>query len=214
MLRSVNQGTKKFITRKITCYSFLAPFFYTEKGGDKVIECLNPTVYEIKVKPYLDVIARWKRNGFSNAQVAKNLNIDPKTLYEMAERHKELEDLLKYSLQLSITEVENALFKSAVGYFVVETTEEETDRTSKTTTKKRYIQPNVTAQMFYLRNKAGVDWKAEQLSIQQEIEKVSDLLKVLDKNTIAELSGLIKQIQKKEDEKGVVQDVECLEVSS
>lgn len=73
MLRSVNQGTKKFITRKITCYSFLAPFFYTEKGGDKVIECLNPTVYETKVKPYLDVIARWKRNGFSDARLQKIL---------------------------------------------------------------------------------------------------------------------------------------------
>lgn len=89
------------------------------------------------------------------------------------------------------------LFKSAVGYFVVETTEEETDRTSKTTTKKLDTYNQMSRHRCFI-------WETRQaLTGRQTVEhstrnwKSVRLAKSVEQNTIAELSGLIKQIQKR-----------------
>ena len=106
----------------------------------------------------------WKRDGLTDAQIAHNMNISRATLYEWRKQFPVIFDALKKGKEVADYEVENALFKSALGYFI-----EEEDTTAvqardgsitKTIRKhKRWIAPSIGAQAFWLKNKLPEKWR-------------------------------------------------------
>lgn len=66
----------------------------------------------------------WARNGLTNEQIASNIGISRKTLQEWISKYSDICDTLKKSKEVADIQVENALFKSALGYEYTETTRE------------------------------------------------------------------------------------------
>lgn len=102
----------------------------------------------------------WARDGLSNEQIAHNMGVSAKTLCEWQNRFGEFRNAIKKGKEVVDREVENALLKRAMGYETVEETKEpvedkETGETQMRVTKrvKKQIAPDVTAQIFWLKNR-------------------------------------------------------------
>lgn len=122
--------------------------------------------YESIIKPKLIVIEGWARNGLTIEQIAKNLGISKVTFYKYMNEHIELSEHLKKGKEVVDIEVENALLKRALGYKYEEVTKEllknkktgkEELRVTKVVTKE--VQPDTTAQIFWLKNRRPEDWR-------------------------------------------------------
>jgi len=106
----------------------------------------------------LTLLQGWRRDGLTYEQIASNMGIDPGTLYVWVRKHPEIKEALRKGEEVMVYEVENALYKSAIGYDVTETDQTETiypDGT-KTVTKharKRHVQPSIGAICFILKNR-------------------------------------------------------------
>ena len=102
----------------------------------------------------------WARDGLSNEQIAHNMGITFQTLYKWQDKYSELREALKKGKEVVDREVENALLKRAMGYETVEEVEEpvedkETGEVQMRVTKrvKKQVAPDVTAQIFWLKNR-------------------------------------------------------------
>lgn len=94
----------------------------------------------------------WARDGLTNEQIANNIGINPKTLYEWKNKESKIGNILKRSREVVDFEVENALLKSA-------------------------LEGNVTAQIFWLKNRKKEQWREKQeYSSDQELAKLDELL--------------------------------------
>lgn len=102
----------------------------------------------------------WARDGLTDEQIAHNMNIVPSTLYDWKKRHPEISESLKRGKAVVDRQVENALLKRALGYEYEEVKEkfEVGVMTERTVTKKEVI-PDVTAQIFWLKNRKPGDWR-------------------------------------------------------
>jgi len=121
--------------------------------------------YLILVKPRLETIRAWKRRGLTEKEIYTNLGISHQTLATYKREHGELLEVLKSGKADADAQVESALFKRALGYEYEETkTYLDNTGTGKgkgkakveKTTKK--VEPNVTAQIFYLKNRCSDRW--------------------------------------------------------
>lgn len=114
-------------------------------------------------KENLILLEGWRRDGLSLEQIAKNMGVNVSTLHVYINKHQEISDALKKGEEVCVYEVENAMYKSALGFYVeeIEVIETETDL-GKTVTKKkhrRYIPPSTANQIFILKNRRSNWWK-------------------------------------------------------
>ena len=72
--------------------------------------------YETDVKPRLIEIEAWKRDGLTDEQICNNLNISIQTFYTYKSKYIEFFEAIKKGKEVADIEVENALFKRAIGY--------------------------------------------------------------------------------------------------
>lgn len=140
------------------------------KGG-------RPSKYETHVLPRMVEIEGWARDGLIDEQIAKNLGVALSTFMTYKKKYPELSDALKRNKEVADREVENALFKRAVGYKYEEITRElkkdpDTDELSLVVTKvvTKEVVPDVTAQIFWLKNRKPKEWRDK-----QEVEHSGDL---------------------------------------
>ena len=117
--------------------------------------------YEKWLEPQnLILIEGWARDGLTEAQIAHNMGINVKTLWKWKNDYNPIGNALKNGKEVADYEVENALFKSAVGFFVEEQ-EDKIDMKGNVvpTTKRRYVPPSITAQIFWLKNRRTDKWR-------------------------------------------------------
>lgn len=107
-------------------------------------------------KDGLDALEKWARSGLTNEQIAHNCGVGRLTLYKWAKQYPAIKEALEKGKAVVNYEVENALYKSAIGYHVEETIEDSTGGVKKTT---KYIPPNVVAQIFWLKNRMPDKWR-------------------------------------------------------
>ncbi|WP_304067477.1 hypothetical protein [Megamonas hypermegale] len=79
-------------------------------------------------------IQGWARDGLTDEQIAKNMNIGLTTFYEWKKRYPEFRESLKENKDVVDRKVENALLKNA-------------------------LNGNVTAQIFWLKNRKPNEWR-------------------------------------------------------
>lgn len=108
----------------------------------------------------------WARDGLSNEQIAHNIGINKDTLYEWQKRFSDFSDALKKGKEVVDREVENALLKRAMGYEYTEVTQEpvenkDTGEVRMQVTKRvtKQIAPDVTAQIFWLKNRKPEEFR-------------------------------------------------------
>lgn len=122
--------------------------------------------YETDVKPRLIEIEAWKRDGLTNEQICKNLGIVKDTFYKYKEKYTDFSDALKKGKEVADIEVENALFKRAIGYKYKEVIKEvkEIDGKKSTYIKEvvKEMPGDVGAQIFWLKNRKSSKWKDKQ----------------------------------------------------
>ncbi len=96
----------------------------------------------------------WARS-LTDVDIAKNIGITPKTLIEWKKKYPKFADALKNGREVVDFQVENALLKRALGY---EVTEYIIDNGKKKAVKKQ-IPPDVTAIIFWLKNRKYKEWR-------------------------------------------------------
>lgn len=114
----------------------------------------------------------WAREGLTDEQIAKNIGITAKTLYEWENRFGEICNAIKKGKAPVDFEVENALLKSALGYYVTvkEPIKVKTEKLKngvgkvieehiEIVEKEIYIPPQNTAQIFWLKNRKPDRWR-------------------------------------------------------
>lgn len=118
----------------------------------------------------------WARNGLTDEQIASNMGIVTSTLYAWKNRYKEISEALKRGKEVVDIEVENSLLKAAKGYFVDEEktyiSEVNGVVTKRKEITKKYIAPNTTAQIFWLKNRKPIEWRDKVFSENYNVERV------------------------------------------
>ena len=119
----------------------------------------------------LILLQGWARNGLTDEQIAQNMGIHVATLYEWRNKFTEIDEALKKTKEMADTEVENALFKAATGYWITQTQlvkvkvvrqdghkKIEEERVEKHPVDV-FVPPNSTAQIFWLKCRKRKEWQ-------------------------------------------------------
>ena len=117
-------------------------------------------------------IEGWARDGLTDEQIAQNMGIAYSTLRSWRDKFSAISAVLKKGKEVVDRQVENALLKRALGYEYEEVKEkfEGNVMTERTVTKKEVI-PDVTAQIFWLKNRKREVWADRQnIEISQPID--------------------------------------------
>ena len=97
----------------------------------------------------------WARDGLIDEQIATNIGVSYSTFRDWKKKFPALSAALKNGKEVVDRQVENALFKSAVGFIY----EEETmTNAGDVVLVKKYSKPNTTAQIFWLKNRKRNQW--------------------------------------------------------
>lgn len=104
----------------------------------------------------------YARDGLTDEQIAKNLDIVPSTLYEWKRQYSEISEALKKGKEVVDIEVENALLKRALGYSYEENKVEVSEEGTKVTKTIKEVVPDTTAQIFWLKNRRPDRWRDKQ----------------------------------------------------
>ena len=111
----------------------------------------------------LNKIKDWAVEGKTNQEIASKMGIGASTLYEWLNKHPEIVEALKVSKEVVDDQVEDTLLKRALGYLTIETrTETYRDGSIKVITTTKEILPDVTAQIFWLKNRRRDQWRDRQ----------------------------------------------------
>lgn len=115
----------------------------------------RPSKYHTHVEPKLLLIEAWCRDGLTDADICKNLDVSHESFIQYKKQFPELVDVLKRGKEVIDTMVENALLKAALGYEYEESKETNTgfERSVK------YAPPNTTALIFWLKNRRPKEWR-------------------------------------------------------
>ena len=139
----------------------------------------------------LILLEGWARDGLTEEQIAKNMGISVKTLYNWKTDNLPILQALKKGKEVVDIEVENALLKRALGYSYKEVTKEQvknpiTGQYEMMITKEvtKEVQPDTTAQIFWLKNRRKQQWrdKIEYSNDNGELNKLDELLKEIKKD--------------------------------
>lgn len=125
--------------------------------------------YDTHVKPKLLLVQAWARNGLTDEDIAKNLDISVASFHNYKKDHLDFLESLKTSKDEADVIVENSLYKRALGYMYDEVTREQkldplTGETSLVVTKvvTKEVVPDTTAQIFWLKNRKPKEWRDKQ----------------------------------------------------
>ncbi len=118
-----------------------------------------------RTKEGLIKIEGWAKDGLTEKQIAKNMGIGYSTLQAWKVQYQEIVDTLKRGKEVVDREVENALFKNAIGYETKEVIRERSPENGQMVVVKeiiRQVPPNTTAQIFWLKNRKRGEWSDRQ----------------------------------------------------
>jgi len=114
--------------------------------------------------------------GYPDKVIIGALGISAPVFQEWKKKHKEFADALALK-EIADIEVEACLFKRATGYTTTEVHYEEGTQGVKTKTITKQIEPNVTAQIYWLKNRKPDQWRDK-----TEVEQTGDVVLKFDKD--------------------------------
>lgn len=141
------------------------------------------------------LLEAWARDGLFDEHIAKNMGVSEATLYNYKKKYPEIKEALKRGKEVVDIEVENALFKKALGYNVtvqkaIKVKDKIYDENGKKISETERIEyadeevhvpADTTAQIFWLKNRRKQQWRdkvemEKNMSV-QKIEIINDLPK-------------------------------------
>jgi len=133
------------------------------RKGTRKVRKHKQTKWESTILPNINAITSYYRAGMTDSEIAKKLRISMST-YSNAKLRPEMQEIIAITRAETDATVENALYKSAVGFDYDEVSASETTgllgviTKQKKITKKKVI-PNVNAQRYWLENRQSDTWK-------------------------------------------------------
>lgn len=170
----------------------------------------------------------WARDGLTNADIAHNIGVNNSTLSGWIKKYPEIREALAKGQMPADVKVENAFYKRATGQWIEEKDVfvEKTGNnlpTKKVIKKTRYIPPDTTAGIFWLKNRKPDKWQRvseaeyrkitaeakkyemEVIKLEKEIEELQEMKEarvvILDSWGNDEEEKREKELEKKWDEK-------------
>lgn len=127
----------------------------------------RPTAY---LPAYAEQARRLAMLGLTDVEMAEFFSVSERTLNTWKKAHPDFLQSLKAGKIEADTHVASGLYQSAIGgHVVTETREQEASDGSITrTTETKQVPPNVTAQVFWLKNRQSARWRDKQ-EIQQDV---------------------------------------------
>lgn len=98
----------------------------------------------------------WARDGLTDEQISRNMGIAYSTFREWKKKYSAFSAVLKRTKDVVDREVENALFRRAMGYKYDEVTYERGEEVKRVT---KEVAPDTTAQIFWLKNRKPAEWR-------------------------------------------------------
>lgn len=148
-------------------------FFYNLSKGKRGVLFMAKSRHEYWVaQEGLTLLSAWARDGLTDKQMSKNMGIARSTLNEWKRKFPVISDTLKTNKDAADYEVENALYKKALGYnvkiqkaFKVKEVIYKDGKRIKETEKivcaedEIHIPADTTAQIFWLKNRQPDKWR-------------------------------------------------------
>ena len=127
---------------------------------------------------HLILLTGWARDGLTYAQIASNIGISCNTLNSWRNKSEKICDALKVNKEMADCQVENALFKSALGFMFKEQT---VTNKGEVVWVEKFERPNITAQIFYLKNRRPELWR-DRRELKHNLAKDSEYVAEWGKN--------------------------------
>jgi transcriptional regulator with XRE-family HTH domain len=126
----------------------------------------------------LMLLEGWARDGLTDEQLARKMGISRSTLSAWEATYADISDALKKGKDVVDIEVENALLKRALGYEYTEVMVEHSPDGVKHRKTVKFIPPDVTAQIFWLKNRKPETWREKQVvEVSEEaLERAREIL--------------------------------------
>jgi len=136
--------------------------------------------YDTLIKPKLDIIEGWARNGLTLDDIAHNLGVGKTTFFKYIKTKQELKIALDNGKEVADIRVENALYRKAVGYFskeqkVVTLRQPDGSQETEVVEYDKWNEPDTTAMIFWLKNRKPGAWR-DKVEIQEVSEDIPTLL--------------------------------------
>lgn len=141
--------------------------------------------YEYWITPEgLLKIEGWARDGLTDEQIAQNMGISYSTLRSWRDKFSAVSAVLKKGKEVVDRQVENALLRRALGYEYNEVKEKyEYGKITERTVTKKDVVPDVTAQIFWLKNRKPEKWRDKpEYEDHSAIDKLDEIIKGLKHN--------------------------------
>lgn len=128
--------------------------------------------YDTHVAPRLQEIEWWCREGLTEIEICKRLDVAESTFNNYKREFSELMESLKKGKEIADYQVEDALYKRAIGYEYEEETRQLTESGAFTTTKivTKHVSPDTGAIALWLKNRKRDSWQKHN-SIDEEFKK-------------------------------------------
>ena len=111
----------------------------------------------------LILLKSWAIDGLTDEQIAEQIGINRKTLYEWKRKYDPISDALKRGKKVFDAESVQALHQAGIGHYIEEVDTDITIRDGveikRVRKRKRWIPSNVTALIFWLKNRDPDNWK-------------------------------------------------------
>lgn len=129
------------------------------------------------------LLESWARDGCTDEQLAKKMGINVATLYKWKIKYSNIDEALKKGKEVIDVMVENALLKRALGYEYEEQQVVKYKDDCEVVTVKKYAMPDVTAQIFWLKNRRSEQWREkQQVDISGSLDKLDEVLGKVEDN--------------------------------
>lgn len=112
----------------------------------------------------------WAREGLTDEQIARNMGIRRETLIDWKKKYPNISNTLKRGKEVVDYEVENALLKKALGYKVKE---QKLNKDGKIIEVEKEVPGDVTAQIFWLKNRKPDKWKDKREDEEKSAEGIT-----------------------------------------
>ena len=125
----------------------------------------------------LILLEGWARDGLTDEQIAHNMGISTKTLYNWKNKLLPILQAIKKGKEVVDYEVENALLKRAIGYEYTETKTRTSRNGIEITTTNKHVPPDTGAAAFWLKNRRPDRWRdrPEEHQSDERVQIIDDL---------------------------------------
>lgn len=128
-------------------------------------------------------IKEWSSKGLTDRELSQKMGIAYSTLRVWRDKYPEIEEALAEGKAVADGNVERSLYARAIGYSYKEIRTTKQGGKTKTETWERHSPPDVTAMIYWLKNRKPYEWRdrREHDVTENELKKVDELISGINK---------------------------------